>query len=214
MATSIQQEKKTFVFRIVLAFALVSLWWLVAIVDFFFDFNLKQFGLKPKSIEGLIGILTFPFLHGSWQHLLSNSLPGIILFSGLFIFHAKKSLFILLMLYLTSGIVLWLIGKSGTNHIGASGLIYALAFFLFSAGVIIKDRSSVALSFFIILWYGSMIWGIFPFSVEAGTSWEGHLGGAISGVVLALLLIKKPIEETLLEEVQDEEHFFEKHPLD
>jgi membrane associated rhomboid family serine protease len=132
----------------------------------------------------------------------------------LFLFHSKKSFIILMLLYIMSGAILWLIGRQGTNHIGASGLIYALAFFLFTAGAIIKDRSSVAVSFFIILWYGSMIWGIFPFSVEAGTSWEGHLGGAISGIFLALILIKKPIEEHQLEDFDEDEHFYEKHRLE
>lgn len=208
-----EKERKNFIFRLGVSVFIVSIWWLVALADALFDLNVRQFGVKPKTLEGLTGILTFPFIHGGWQHLLSNSLPGVILLTALFLFHAARSFVVLLILYLASGSILWLIGKSGSNHIGASGLVYALAFFLFTAGVIVRDRNSLAISFFIILWYGSMLWGIFPFSVEPGTSWEGHLGGAISGIVLALLIIKKPPKEIINDETPEDEHFFEKHRI-
>lgn len=208
-----EKEKKIFYFRFFIALIIVASWWLVALADALFDLNVRQFGVKPKSLEGLTGILTFPFIHGSWQHLLSNSLPGVILLTALFLFHAARSFVVLLILYLASGSILWLIGKSGSNHIGASGLVYALAFFLLTAGALVRDRNSLAISFFIILWYGSMLWGIFPFSVEPGTSWEGHLGGAISGIVLALLIVKKPPKEINNDETPEDEHFFEKHRI-
>jgi membrane associated rhomboid family serine protease len=207
------KERKAFYFKLKLAVLIVASWFLIELVDNIFVLGLERYGLKPKALQGLIGIFTFPFLHGDWNHVLSNGSSAIILFTGLFIFHEKRSLFILTILYLGSGTLLWFIGDYGTNHIGASGLIYALAFFLFVASIKQGNRNSMALSFFIILLYGSMIWGVMPYFVEANVSWEGHLAGAIVGVFLALYEYRnfKPEKSLQLEE---EKPFFEKHPLE
>ena len=212
------QVKKSFKFQITLATLIMSTTWLVFIANLLFSLNWNQYGVHPKSIDGLLGILTFPFLHGSWEHLLSNTFPGIILLTGLFIFHPKTSLKSLPIMYLLSGGLLWFMGQTGSNHIGASGLVYALAFYLFTTGLRRGDRNSMALAFFIILWYGSMIWGIFPFSVEPGTSWEGHLAGAITGVLIGFLVYDyvPPTPKLFLKEEDEEDDvpFFEQHPLD
>ncbi|MFT4969466.1 MAG: membrane associated rhomboid family serine protease [Chitinophagales bacterium] len=207
------KERESFYFKLKLAALIVFTWFVVELLDSMFKLGLENFGLKPKSVEGLIGILTFPFLHGDWNHLLSNGSSALILFTGLFVFHAKRGLLYLLILYLGSGILLWFIGQSGTNHIGASGLIYAVAFFLFVASVREGNRNSMALTFFIILMYGSMIWGLTPFTVKANVSWEGHLSGAIIGVILALYVYKDYVKPQELF-VEDERPFFERHPLD
>jgi membrane associated rhomboid family serine protease len=212
--TEADKERKIFVFRLFLALLIVSLWWMVALFAAIFDYNMLIHGIKPRNPDSIYAIFTFPFIHGSWSHLVSNSLPGVILLTGLFIFHARKSWLIITLIYLFSGIILWFIGRSGTNHVGASGFIYGLAFFLFTAGLIIRDRSSVAVSFFMILWYGGMLWGIFPFSVEPGTSWEGHLSGAVTGVILAILITKKSDVASDGAEAADEEHFYEKNRIE
>lgn len=206
-------EKSSFKFQLLLAAAVVGVLWLSFGINYFFDLGWNNFGVHPKHVDGVIGIFAYPFLHGSLEHLLSNSLPVLMLLTGMFVFHRKISPKILLYLYIISGSLLWLIGESGSNHIGASGMVYGMAFFLFTGGVRMGDRNSIALSFFIILWYGSMIWGIFPFGVEPGTSWEGHLAGAATGFALALLYVEKKIQKTATEEI-DERPFFEKHPLD
>jgi membrane associated rhomboid family serine protease len=214
--TEKDKEKNAFVFRLLLAAAIVSVWWGVALLDAVFEMNIRQYGVKPRVGEGVLGIFTYPFIHGSWQHLVSNTLPGVILLTALFVFHSRRSFVVLFVLYLTSGTILWLIGREGSNHIGASGVIYALAFFLFTAGFIERNRSSLAVSFFIILWYGGMLWGIFPFSVESGTSWEGHLAGAISGTSLALLITERTLQQSPAQnnEITEEEHFYETHRIE
>ena len=141
------KERQSFYFKLKLSVLIVFTWFVVELLDNMFKLGLENYGLKPKSVEGLIGILTFPFLHGDWNHLLSNASSAIILFTGLFVFHTRKSLLYLLIMYLASGILLWFIGQSGTNHIGASGLIYAVAFFLFVGSVREGNRNSMALSF-------------------------------------------------------------------
>lgn len=207
------KERQSFYFKVKLASLIVFTWFVVEILDNLFKLGLENYGLKPKAAEGLIGILTFPFLHGDWNHLLSNASSAIILFTGLFIFHANRSLRYLLIMYLASGTLLWLIGQSGTNHIGASGLIYSVAFFLFVASVREGNRNSMALSFFIILMYGSMIWGLTPFTVQANVSWEGHLSGAIVGILLALFVYRNYVKPQELY-LEDERPFFERHPLE
>lgn len=207
------KERESFYFKVKLASLIVFTWFVVELVDNMFKLGLENYGLKPKSVEGLIGILTFPFLHGDWNHLISNASSAIILFTGLFIFHTKRSLLYLGIMYIASGSLLWLIGQSGTNHIGASGLIYSVAFFLFVASVREGNRNSMALSFFIILMYGSMIWGLTPFTVQANVSWEGHLSGAIVGVLLALYAYRNYVKPQELFQ-EDEKPFFERHPLE
>lgn len=214
MKESVNKEKKLFTFKLLFSIIIVSTWWLIHGLNTLFNLHLQQYGLKPRMIEQWFGIFTYPFLHGSWEHLVSNSLPGVILLTGLFIFHAKNSFKFLTILYLVSGVVLWFIGRENTNHIGASGVVYALAFFLLTAGFIARERSSIALSFFIILWYGGMLWGIFPFSVEQGTSWEGHLAGAITGFLLAFITTKRPIKEEKEKFIETHEHFYETHKID
>ena len=207
------KERKAFFFKLKLSLLIISIWVLIEIVDEVFNFNLEQFGLKPKSVEGLYGIITYPFLHGDWNHLFSNSASAIILFTGLFVFHEKRSYYIFPILYLSSGLLLWFIGKEGSNHIGASGLIYAVAFFLFVSSIIIRDKNSMALSFFIIMFYGSMVWGIMPYFVQENVSWEGHLSGAIVGVSLALFVFRNH-KAPQKEKIEEERPFFERHPLD
>lgn len=214
MNDKVSQERKLFTFKLLFSISIVSIWWLIHGLNSLFSLHLQQYGLKPRVIEQWYGIFTYPFLHGSWEHLVSNSLPGVILLTGLFIFHSKNSFKFLTILYLVSGVILWFIGRENTTHIGASGVVYALAFFLLTAGFIARERSSIALSFFIILWYGGMLWGIFPFSVEQGTSWEGHLAGAITGFLLAFFTTKRPIKTENKELAEVYEHFYEKHKIE
>ena len=206
------KERKAFYFKLKLSLLIIATWFGIEFIDNVFNLNLQQFGLKPKSINGWYGILSYPFLHGDWNHLFSNSASAIILFTALFIFHEKRSIYILPILYLSSGLLLWIIGEDGSNHIGASGLIYAVAFFLFVSSIIIRDKNSMALSFFIIMFYGSMVWGIMPYFVQENVSWEGHLAGAIVGVVLALFEFRN-FEPPKKVKIEEKRQFFERHPL-
>lgn len=209
----ILKERESFYFKLKLAVSIVLVWFLVELIDNIFKLHLESYGLKPKSIVGLLGVLSFPFLHGDWNHLLSNASSAIVLFTGLFVFHPNRSLRYLIILYLGSGSLLWVIGREGTNHIGASGLIYAVAFFLFVSSIRERNRSSMALSFFIILMYGGMVWGITPFTVLPNVSWDGHLAGAIVGVTLALYAYRNYVKPKELF-TEDERPFFKKYPMD
>ena len=162
--------------------------WLVFWYQVRIDYGIKSFGIRPQKIEGLLGIFTSPFLHGDIDHLYNNSIPLFVLSLALFYFYNKIAWKVILYGILVSGFLTWLIGQSG-NHIGASGLIYVLVSFIFFKGIFAKHYRLIALSLMVIFLYGSMIWYVFP--IKSGMSWEGHLGGLITGLVFALIFRKQ-----------------------
>ncbi|WP_411896001.1 rhomboid family intramembrane serine protease [Winogradskyella sp. A2] len=162
--------------------------WLVFWYQVRIDHSIKSFGIRPHKIEGLLGIFTSPFLHGDINHLYNNSIPLLVLSLALFYFYKKIAWKVVLYGILLSGLLTWTIAKSG-NHIGASGLIYVLVSFIFFKGIFAKHYRLIALSLMVVFLYGSLIWYVFP--VKAGMSWQGHLGGLITGLVFALIFRKQ-----------------------
>lgn len=153
--------------------------WVVFILDLVLP--LEQLGLVPRSLTGLTGIVTMPFLHGNFGHLLANTVPLAILL-GLMVISRPKPWSTMIILTLISGVALWLFGRSAL-HIGASGLIYALMGFLIAAGILERRLTSVAVALFVGITYGaSILGGILP---APGVSWEGHLFGLLAGAALA-----------------------------
>jgi len=161
----------------------VILLWIIKIVEesLFLDFH--QWGVYPLRLEGLKGIIFSPLIHGSYQHLISNTFPLLILGWALFYFYKELGLRITLLAWLMSGIWVWVFARESW-HIGASGIIYSWAAFLFVSGVIRQHPRLMALSLLVAFLYGSMVWGIFP--LRERVSWEGHLMGLLAGLVLAL----------------------------
>lgn len=149
-----------------------------------------RLGVYPREPKGLIGILTHPLVHSSWGHLLANSSSLVFLLATLIYFYKDWSYLIFFLIWITEGTILFIIGRENW-HIGASGVIYGLAFFLFFSGVFSKTKSMMAVSLLMVFLYGSMIWSITPHFVKAEVSWEGHLSGAIAGFVMSLFLYSK-----------------------
>ncbi len=148
--------------------------------------------MYPRTLSGLKGILFSPFIHGSLKHLYSNTLPLVVLSAALVYFYKPVAFKVLFYGTLLSGLITWLIGRP-SYHIGASGVIYLLASFIFFKGVFAKHYRLVALSLLVVFLYGSMIWYVFP--IKNGMSWQGHLGGLITGLLFALFFrrqIAKP----------------------
>ena len=163
--------------------AFVSLLWGIQLVEALSDERLAGLmGILPRQIEGLLGILTFPLIHGGWSHLSSNSLPLLILGTATFFFYRPVALRSIGFIYLMHSALVFLAARSVT-HIGASGLVYGLAAFLLTSGILRRERSLMALSMLVIFVYGGMIWGVLP--IREGDSWEGHLFGAVAGVAAA-----------------------------
>ncbi|WP_300569387.1 rhomboid family intramembrane serine protease [Flavobacterium sp.] len=164
--------------------------WIVFWIEVQFKIDLGDFGIYPRTLSGLRGIIFSPFLHGDSVHLYNNSIPLFILVAALRYFYRKQSLEVLLYGILLSGFGTWLIGREN-YHIGASSLIYVLVSFMFFKGIQTKYYRLVALSLTIVVLYGGMIWYVFPApegSQEASISWEGHLSGFIAGYVLSFFM--------------------------
>ena len=157
--------------------------WLVYTIEIIFPGDFSHFGILPRTLSGLRGIVLSPFLHGDIGHLFNNSIPLFILVAALRFFYRKESLKVLVLGVLLSGFGTWLIGRE-SYHIGASGLIYVLVSFIFFKGIKSKFFRLVALSLAIVVVYGGMIWFVFP-SSEQQISWEAHLSGFIVGFLLA-----------------------------
>lgn len=183
--------------------------WLVKIIEVSLGTGFSEWGLYPRTISGMKGILFYPFLHGDWEHLFSNTFPIIMLGMGIRYFFKVVAHQVFLMIYLLSGILLWIGGGEG-YHIGASGLIYGFAAFLFFSGVLSRNYRLWALSLLIVFLYGGLIWGLLP--VQPGVSWEGHLFGAIAGIIASVTFRKyAPQRKKYSWEEESEEESNEPH---
>lgn len=143
---------------------------------------LVQFGNRPRTIDGLMGIFTMPFIHSGWPHLIDNSLPMFLATVALFGNYPKMAPKIMVWSVLLTGLLVWVFGRE-VNHIGSSGLFYALLSYLFFSGFFKKDIQSIGISIAIAFMYGYIIWGVFP--GQPGISWESHMFGFLVGVFLA-----------------------------
>jgi len=166
----------------------VLLIWTVFWVEVRFQINLNNYGVYPRTFSGLRGVLFSPFLHGSLEHLYNNTVPIAILTASLIYFYRSISLKVLVLGILISGLLTWGIGRP-SYHIGASGVIYVLASFIFFKGIFTKHYRLVALSLMVVFIYGSLLWYIFP--IKDGISWEGHLAGFVTGLLLAVFVKTK-----------------------
>lgn len=181
----------------------VFVMWLVKIIEVLFDLDFSRFGIYPFSLEGLPGIIFSPFIHANFGHLFNNSLPLFFLGTALFYFYSEIAVKVSLWTYFLTGLLVWLAGRSAW-HIGASGLIYGLASFLFFSGIIRKYFRLVALSLLIVFLYGSMIWGIFP-NIYKDVSWESHMLGFISGILLAVVYRNEGPRQPAIEWPEEDE---------
>lgn len=180
-------DKKTFIQSSLLAFFLLLPVWGVWLLEQATQSNWYMYGVFPRKWENWYGIFTMSFLHGSWEHIVNNTLSLFVLmtlcrwiYSDVFL---KASAWMLLL----TGFWTWLFARP-SYHIGASGMVYAYAAYMFTSGVLSKNYRLMALSLLIIFLYGSLVWGIFP--MQESISWEGHLMGGIAGVVVAFMYRK------------------------
>lgn len=165
-------------------FLMVAFMWLVKGAELLFDTNFHFLGIFPGRLTALSGIITSPFIHSGLRHLFNNTIPLFILGTALFYFYSEVSFRVLLRVTLLTGLAVWITGRPAW-HIGASGIVYGLASFLFVSGIIRRHIPLMALSLLVAFVYGEMVWGIFPgFRLEI--SWESHMLGAAAGVIMAV----------------------------
>lgn len=190
----------------------VLLIWIVFWFEIRFGFDFNRYGVRPLETVGLRGILFSPFIHSDIKHLFNNTIPLFVLSLSLFYFYRKISWQVLLLGLLLTGFLTWVIGRPA-NHIGASGIIYMLASFLFFKGIFSRYFRLIALSLIVVFLYGGMVWFVVP--VDPGISWEGHLSGLLVGLIFALVykqqIAKQPKFEWEKPEYKEEEDEFMKH---
>jgi membrane associated rhomboid family serine protease len=171
-----------------LVFAMVALMWVSEIVDVIADHRLDQYGIEPREGDGLIGIVTAPFLHADFGHLMSNTVPFAVMGCAIALKGAARVLTVTAIVALVGGLGTWLVGPEHTNHIGASGIVFGYATYLLSRGFFNRDAVELAIGLVVgAIWGGALLGGLLP---REGISWQGHLFGAIGGVVAARLLAR------------------------
>jgi membrane associated rhomboid family serine protease len=181
-----QSDKIKFFKSLVFPVVLIALLWIVKAVEIYFRVDFSIYGVQPHLIKGLRGILFSPFLHGDLNHLWANSTPLFILTAGLAFYYPDSWFKILAYAWLATGLWVWSFAEENSTHIGASGVVYALVAFHFTAGLLKREPRQMAFAFLVVFLYGSVIWGIFPeLFPDKNISWESHLLGLIAGATLA-----------------------------
>lgn len=167
--------------------AVVALLWAILLVGYIVP--LPQFGIVPRTLRGLPGILFAPFIHAGIDHLIANSISLLILGSIFLTMEKKLSAVIMLHFIVLTGFGTWLIGRSGYPHIGASGVIYAILGYLLTTGIFTRNMKAIIVSIAVFFLYGGAVWGIFP--AGGFVSWESHLCGFIAGIATARMYAKR-----------------------
>ena len=188
----IASERARANFRLALTAAscVVAVLWVLALLDWGLALGLSSFGVRPRTLAGLPGVLFAPLLHGSFSHLISNSLPLLVLGTGMLYLYPHSALKVIPAVYLGPGLAVWLFGRPGI-HIGASGLVYGLAIYVLIAGLIRRDTRAVSASMLVFFLYGTLVWGMVP--TTANISWQTHLVAALIGLILAVLCRRSDI---------------------
>jgi len=178
-------EKENSIFnQLIFPIALVSVMWLIKIWEVFTNHKFTSWGIYPREIDGSIGILTAPFIHSDWQHLMTNSLPLFMLVSIMMVFYKRVAIPSFIIITVFTGFTVWLFAREA-YHVGASGVVYGLVAFLAWTGIFRRNLKSIILALVILVMYGGYFHGIVP--NKDGVSWESHLFGGFVGIFTAFL---------------------------
>ena len=181
----------------------VAVLWVVKLIEWEGGIDFRDYGLYPRTLTGLRGIVLSPLIHADFKHLFNNSVPLALMGASLFYFYRKVAFRVLLMIILAGGIWTWISARE-SYHIGASGVVYGLFGFLLVSGFVRRHKALMAISFLVAFIYGSLVWGILP--IDYKISWEGHLWGMLAGMALAFYYRKEgPQREVYRWEEEDEE---------
>lgn len=178
-------EKDTNIFsKLLFPIGVVGLMWLVKIIEVIQNYKYTRWGIFPRDIDGLVGIIAAPFIHSDWQHLMSNSIPMLALMSMVMVFYRRVAIPSIIIITLFTGFTVWLFARDA-YHVGASGVVYGLVAFLAWTGIFRRNLKSIILALVILVAFGGYFHGIVP--NKEGTSWESHLFGGMVGIFTAFL---------------------------
>jgi membrane associated rhomboid family serine protease len=171
---------------LVVVAAMAGLMWVLEVIDQVTNANLDQYGIKPHNADGLVGIVTAPFLHAGFGHLIGNTVPFLVLGATIALSGLLRVVASTAIIALVGGMGVWLIAPSGTDHIGASGIVFGYAAYLIARGAFSRNLLHLGVGLVVIAVYGTTL--LFGLAPHDGISWQGHLFGAVGGVVAARLL--------------------------
>ena len=217
MNSPIQSSKKEEKWEIITAFAyplaFVSLLWIVYFIGNVIEFDLSLLGIHHLDVKSLTGILTAPLIHLDFEHIFNNSISFLVIGFGLYFLYKRRAIPIFFFIYITSGLWGWFLARSG-YHIGASGLVYGMFFFLITSALIKREKRTMAFALLITFLYGAIVWGFFPvFFPEKNISWEIHTTGAISGIVAAVYFKNDGPQKDFFPDDDEEEDEYEEKLL-
>ena len=186
MSQSRPQEQHSIVRASAVNGCLVALMWVLEAIDTVTGNSLDQFGITPRRISEIGDVFLAPWLHFGWGHLISNSVPFLVL--GILIYLSGRFQYIttLVVTILASGLTVWLISPAWSNTAGASGIVFGFLSYLLVRGLFTKDWKQILIAVVVFLVYGGVLGGVLP--TAAGVSWQAHLGGAVGGVLAAWLM--------------------------
>jgi membrane associated rhomboid family serine protease len=185
--TTGRRESRRLAFR--LLFAMVAVMWVLEGVDAAAGGDLDQYGIEPRDGDGLVGIVAAPFLHGGFDHLISNTVPFVAMGVAIAFKGAVRLLAVTAIAALVSGLGTWLVAPEATIHIGASGVVFGYATYLLSRGIFDRNLLEIGIGLVVaVVWGGALLGGLLP---EEGVSWQGHFFGALGGIVAARALARR-----------------------
>jgi len=177
---------------VLLVLGIVALMWVLEVVDVLADHRLDEYGIEPRDEDGLAGIVAAPFLHVGFGHLAANTLPFLAMGVVIALQGVGRLLAVTAIVGLVSGLGTWLVAPASTIHLGASGIVFGYATYLISRGIFNRDALEIAIGVVVgAIWGTALLGGLLP---QEGISWQGHLFGAIGGVVAARVLARRRAE--------------------
>lgn len=200
-------EKPKIRVSLIIASVFIAFLWLIRLFELYTKVDLSNYGIYPRKASGLIGIIIAPLIHADLSHILSNTISLFILTFFIFYFYIRASYKVFIIIYILHGFFVWLFARE-SYHLGASGLIYGFASFLFFMGILRKDTRSIAVSLLVTFLYGGMVWGVLP--TDPKVSFEAHLSGALVGILCAIIFRKTdplPVKYEWEEEEEEESGF-------
>ncbi len=204
-----QLLNKKFHYNIFIPLIFPVVMWMVYLISLSLNLDLSRMGILPRDMIGILGIISGPIVHANFSHLLSNTMPLLILGWTIFFFYSKVSYKSFIVIYVLTGLLVWLFARE-VYHIGASGIVYGLVSFLFFSGIFRRDNKSIAIALIVTFLYGGIIWGVLP--GQKGISWESHLFGGIAGIITAFIFRK--IDPPKQYDWEDEEDDFDVDELE
>ena len=188
-----KEELSQPLFRLIPVVAVLAVMWLVEIIDVPLDGDLDRFGIRPRRIDGLDGILFSPFLHRGFGHLFANSIPFLLLGGAIALGNVRRWVIVTAIVAGTSGLGAWTFSDAGTVTVGASGLVFGYLTYLVTRGLFAHKASYLLGGLLTLMLYGGLLWGLVP---TPSVSWSGHLFGALGGI-LAAWVVHRPRSEVL-----------------